>query len=74
MLTILYQKLVYFRDIFEKSNTLNPRMQGNDTNIIIMTEKADIYWEVGLVGQKTRRKTMWKQVTLELISYQILLG
>jgi hypothetical protein len=30
-------------------------MQGNDINIIVVTDK--VKWEVGLVGQKTKRET-----------------
>jgi hypothetical protein len=41
-------------------------MQENDANIIVVTE--DIYWEAGLVGHKTRKKAVWKQVKLELIN------
>jgi hypothetical protein len=40
-------------------------MQGNNTNIIRATDKLKTF---GLVGQKIRKKTVWKQVALELIS------
>jgi hypothetical protein len=35
---------------------MNPSMQENYANIIIVTEIEFIYWEVGLVGQKTGRE------------------
>jgi hypothetical protein len=57
-------------------------MKENDTNIIIVTESEGIYWEVGLMGQITRRKYLEifsrfknfveenraEKMTLELIS------
>jgi hypothetical protein len=34
---------------------LDTSLQGNDTNIIVATDKSEgIYWEVGLVGEITR--------------------
>jgi hypothetical protein len=34
-------KLAYLSDIFEKFSTLNPIMRGNDSNIIVVTDKTE---------------------------------
>jgi hypothetical protein len=53
---------------FEKFNTLNPSMQGNDTIITIVTDNLKtLIGKLGLWVRKLER-TVWKQVTLELIS------
>jgi hypothetical protein len=44
---------VYLSDIFEKFNTMNPSMQGNDTKIIIVTEKAKTF--IGKLGLWVRK-------------------
>jgi hypothetical protein len=44
-------------------------MQGNNTNIITLTDKLMTFIEIlGLWGTKLGKKTAWKQVTLELIN------
>jgi hypothetical protein len=47
-------KLAHLSDIFfEKFNTLNPSMQGNDTNIIIVTDKLKTF--IGKLGLWVRK-------------------
>jgi hypothetical protein len=38
-------KLAYLTDIFEKFSTMNTSMQGNDTNIIVVTDKVKAFIE-----------------------------
>jgi hypothetical protein len=46
-------KLAYLSDIFEKFNTLNTRMQGDNTNIIAVTDKAKAF--IGKLGLWVRK-------------------
>jgi hypothetical protein len=51
--------LAYFSDIFEKYNTLNTSMQGNDTNIIAVTDKVKAFiGKLGLWVRKLEEKSL----------------
>jgi hypothetical protein len=57
-------KLARLSDNFEKFNTLDPSMQGNDTNIIIVTDKLKTFiGKLRLWVRKLEGK-LWKQVTV----------
>jgi hypothetical protein len=45
--------LAYLRDIFEKFSTFNPNMQRNDSNIIVVNNKAKAF--VGMLGLWVRK-------------------
>jgi hypothetical protein len=52
-------ELAYSNDIFEKFVTLNARMQGNDANVIRVTDKVEAF--IGKLGLWVRKLegTIW---------------